>query len=101
MKIRYPVTALILIAITLLVIQKLFIFKLSYELYNLTINLLGLLSLICLGLIVYLILRNIFRAIKGAITGTPQGDSYRDEARRACEKVTPRRKQDITPPWEE
>lgn len=100
MKIRYPVTALILIAIALLVIQKLFIFKLSYELYNFTINLLGLLSLICLGLIVYLILRNIIRAIKGAVTGVPQGDSYRDEAQRACERITPKKNKDVTPPWE-
>lgn len=26
---------------------------------------------------------------------------YRDEARKACEKVTPKRKRDATPPWEE
>lgn len=26
---------------------------------------------------------------------------YRGEARKACEKVTPKRKQDTTPPWEE
>lgn len=30
-----------------------------------------------------------------------QSGSYSDEARRACEKVTPKRNKDITPPWEE
>lgn len=27
--------------------------------------------------------------------------NYKSEARRACEKVTPKRKQNTTPPWEE
>lgn len=29
-----------------------------------------------------------------------KGD-YKSEARRACEKVTPKRNKNITPPWEE
>ena len=39
--------------------------------------------------------------INGA--GTQTGASRKDytaEARNACEKVTPKRKQDVTPPWE-
>lgn len=54
-----------------------------------------------LGLIVYLIIRNIFRAIKGVVTGIPQGDNYRNEAQKACENVTSKRKQNTTPPWKE
>lgn len=42
-------------------------------------------------LIIYLIIRNVFRAIKGAVTGVPQGGDYQSEARRACEKVTPKK----------
>lgn len=41
-----------------------------------------------LGLIVYLIIRSIFRTLKGAVTKTPQNN------------VTPKQKQNVTPPWE-
>lgn len=99
MKIRYPVIISIALLITLVIING------SYMVINLRFrdmlnDILCILFLVCLGLIAYLIIRNIIRAIKGAVTGVPQGDGYRDEARRACEKVTPKRKQDITPPWE-
>ena len=88
MKIRYPVigiVAILIIANCLPIIDP---------------TILGILLFACLGLIAYLIIRNISRAIKGAVTGTPTGD-YRGEARKACEKVTPKRKQNVTPPWEE
>jgi len=42
----------------------------------------------------------IFRAVKGAVTGEPQNRDYRGEARKACEKVTPKKSKDATPPWE-
>lgn len=100
MKIRYPVTALVLIIITLTAMQTILLDTIPYRIYDFAINLLGILSLICICLIVYLIIRNIFRAIKGATTGVPQGASYRDKARRACEKVTPKKRKDTTPPWE-
>ena len=31
---------------------------------------------------------------------TSQSGNYSDEARRACEKVTPKKNKDTTPPWE-
>ncbi len=31
----------------------------------------------------------------------PKSGNYSEEARRACEKVTPKRSKDTTPPWEE
>lgn len=58
MKIRYPVIGIILI----LIIVTAFDTILPYEIRSV----LGLLSLICLGLIIYLIVRNISRAIVGA-----------------------------------
>lgn len=100
MKIRYPVTALVLIIITLTAMQTILLDTIPYRIYDFAINLLGILSLICVCLIAYLIVRNIFRAIKSAVTGVPQGANYRDEARRACEKVTPKKSKDTTPPWE-
>ena len=56
-----------------------------------------------IGLIAYLIIRSIFRAIKGAVTGMPQGGDYQKEARRACEKVTPKKAKQMQNnlPWEE
>lgn len=87
MKIRYPVIGIIIILILT-------------NCLPIAPNILGILLFVCLGLIVYLIIRNIFRAVKGAVTGIPQGGNYRDEARRACEKVTPKKNKDVTPPWE-
>lgn len=58
-------------------------------------------------IIIYLIVRAVWRAIKRftfEIIDRTNGISkpnYRDEAQQACEKVTPKRKQDVTPPWEE
>ena len=97
MKIRYPILGIVAI----LVIGTIARYTIGIETYKaIGQPIAAILFIACLGLIAYLIIRNIFRAIKGAVTGTPAGD-YRGEARRACEKVTPKRKQDVTPPWEE
>lgn len=100
MKIRYPVIISIALLITLVVINGSYM-VIDLRFRDMLNDILCILFLVCLGLIAYLILRNIFRAIKGAATGMPQGGNYQAEARRACEKVTPKRKQDVTPPWEE
>lgn len=97
MKIRYPVIALIVFTILAVIADELL---LSHPLHNITMPIIAIMILVCLGLIAYLIIRNIFRAIKGTATGAPQSGDYRDEARRACEKVTPKKSKDVTPPWE-
>ena len=97
MKIRYPIIAIVALIIAQIAIGNLQPYPVWFDTVSATIFIL---IVFCLGLIMYLIIRNIFRAIKGAVTGTPTGD-YRSEARRACEKVTPKRKQNVTPPWEQ
>lgn len=64
-------------------------------------------------LIIFLIIRSIIRAFKKFIfevidrtnNTAPRTNAsqtkYTYEARKACEKVTPKRKQDTKPPWEE
>ena len=65
-------------------------------------------------LIIFLVVRTIWRAIKRFIfelidhaNGTGTGASgaskkdYTREARNACEKVTPKKDKNATPPWEE
>lgn len=100
MKIRHAV----IISITLFIISAIILgggyLPIDYRTQEMLTSITGILWLVSLGLIAYLIIRNIFRAIKGAVTGIPQGDGYRDEARRACEKVTPKKNKDVTPPWE-
>lgn len=56
-------------------------------------------GLLCLlGAFVLVVVQGIVEIInKNKIS---QNGSYSDEARRACEKVTPKRKQDTMPPWE-
>lgn len=93
MKIRYPVIGAIIILVLLVGLESIIEPQIA--------SILGVLLLVCLGLIACLIIRNIFRAVKGAVAGEPQGSGYRDEARKACEKVTPKREQTTTPPWEE
>lgn len=97
MKIRYPIIAIIVLIITQIIIANLYPYPTWFDTASAIIFIL---IISCLGLIAYLIIRNIFRAIKGAVTEKPQNGDYRAEARRACEKVTPKRKQDVTPPWE-
>lgn len=69
----------------------------------------GALFVIGTCVIIYLIIRAIWRAIKrftfeiidrtnGAASRKPD---YRGEARKACEKVTPKQDKNATPPWEE
>ena len=93
MKIRYPIIAIVALIIAQIAIGNLQPYPVWFDTVSATIFIL---IVFCLGLIMYLIIRNIFRAV----TGTPAGD-YRGEARRACEKVTPKRKQNVTPPWEQ
>lgn len=100
MKIKHGIIIFVILFIGLIILGQGYL-PIDFQLQQMLTEIIGFLSLVNLSLIVYLILRNIFRAIKGAVTGVPQGDGYRTEARKACEKVTPKRKQDVTPPWEE
>ena len=73
----------------------------------------GLIWMIVWFLFIFLIIRGIWRAIKKFTFEiidhtkgtTPQTDAskakYTAEARKACEKVTPKRRRDETPPWEQ
>lgn len=91
MKIRHG----IIISITLFIVSAIILdggyLPIDHQLQEMLTRITGILWLASLGLIAYLIIRNIFRAIKGAVTGTPQGGDYQSEARRACEKVTPKK----------
>ena len=91
MKIRYGV----IISITLFIVSAIILnggyLPIGHQLQEILTRITGVLWLASLGLIVYLIIRSIFRAIKGTVTGVPQGGDYRSEAQRACEKITPRK----------
>lgn len=77
------------------------------------IALLTVISLILICIICFFIIRGIWRAIKRftfEVIDRANGTSpkinaskkgYTAEARKACEKVTPKQKQDTTPPWEQ
>ena len=91
MKIRHG----IIISIALFIISAIILngeyLPIDYQLQEMLTNITGILWLASLGLIAYLIIRSIFRTIKGAVTGTPQSGDYQSEARRACERVTHRK----------
>lgn len=101
MKIKHAV----IISVALFIISAIILngeyLPIDFQIQEMLTKITAVLWIISLGLIVYLIIRNIFRTIKGTVTGSPQGGDYQAEARRVFEKVTPRRKQDVTPPWEE
>lgn len=99
MKMKHAITIFIVLFIGLVILGQGYL-PIGFEIQEMLIDIVGILSLVSLGLIAYLIIRNIFRAIKGAITEVPQGEDYRREARRACEKATPKKNEDITPPRE-
>lgn len=70
MKIKYPIIAEIIMVIILISIQDI----MPYNTLRITItNTLGFLSLICPIYILYLIIRNIFRAIKSTTIKAPKG----------------------------
>lgn len=79
----------------------------SWQMITLIRMLGGLLFLIGFFVIVYFIIRAIWRAIKRFTfeiidhTNGAGRPNYRDEARRACGKATPKRDKNATPPWEE
>ena len=87
MKIRHGV----IISITLFIVSALILDKgylpINYELQEMLTNITGFLWLASIGLIIYLIIRSIFRSIKGTVTGAPQGNKAP--------------KQSTTPPWEQ
>lgn len=99
MKIRHAVIASIALFIATPIFSENY-FNLAPQIQQTLTTIVVCLWPISLGLIAYLIIRNIFRAVKNAVTGVPQGDGYRDEARRACERITPKKNKDVTPPWE-
>ena len=100
MKIRHGIILSVALFIGALILNNDYI-PIDFRLKQSIVIIVLMLWLVSLGLITYLIIRTIFRAIKGTVTGTPQSGDYRSEARRACESVTPKRKKDTTPPWEE
>jgi len=100
MKIKHAITIFIVLLIGLIMLGQGYL-PIDFQLRQILIDIIGILSLVSFGLIIYLIIHNIFRAVKGAVTGEPQNRDYRGEARKACEKVTPKREQNATPPWEE
>lgn len=65
MKIRYPVIAAIIAFTAMLILKPLKMTELGFEIYNIIANILLVLFFVCLGLIVYLVIRNTFRAITG------------------------------------
>ena len=96
----------------------------SWETTQTLISLTSLLFTIGIWVIIFLIIRAIWRAFKKFIFeaidrsngNAPRSDAgkqtytytystgkpkYTDEARRACEEVKPKRKRDEKPPWEE
>lgn len=99
MKIKHAVTIFVILLIGLVILGQGYL-PINFRIQEMLLDIIGILLFVSLGLIAYLIIRNIFRAIKGAVTGLPQGSDYRNEARKACEKVTPKKNKDITPPWE-
>ena len=96
MKIRYPIIICISLQLLVIIADHTGL----YGLYFLLQDIEGFAIILTFLYAVFVFVRYIFRAIKGAVTGTPAGD-YRGEAQRACEKVTPKRKQNVTPPWEQ
>ena len=79
----------------------------SHEMIQLICYLGGLLFLIGFFVILYFIIRAIWRAIKrftfeaiDRANGTNR-PNYQDEARRACGKAEPKQDKNATPPWEE
>lgn len=99
MKIRHGIIIFILLTIGLTIFGDDYL-PINFELNRLLTSITLILWIASIGLIIYLIVRNVFRAIKGAVTRVPQDRDYRSEAQRACEKVTPKQKQYTTPPWE-
>lgn len=99
MKIRYPIIASSVIIVATVIVNSSFS-PIPWQAQNAISEALGVLLLISIFITIFTIALNIFRAIKGAVTRIPQGDGYRDEARRACEKVKPKKNKDVTPPWE-
>lgn len=64
MKIRYPVIALIILLLIAAINENLLTVTDYYFLIN---DCIGILYIVCIGLIFYLIIRNIFRAIRNVI----------------------------------
>ena len=94
MKTRYPIIGIIAILIIGTIARN----TMGVETYKaIGQPIAAILFIACLGLVAYLIIRNIFRAI----TGTPAG-GYRGEARKACERVTPKKvkRNQENLPWE-
>lgn len=99
MKIRHGIIIFILLTIGLTILDEPYL-QIDFGLKQLLTNIILILWFASLGLIAYLIIRTIFRTIKGAVTGTPQGADYRREAQRA---ITPKKAKQTQNkvPWEE
>ncbi len=79
----------------------------SWQMITLIRILGGLLFLVGFFVILYFIIRTIWRAIKRFTfeiidrTNSTSRPNYQDEARRACGKTAPKRDKTAAPPWEE
>lgn len=90
MKIRHGIIFFIVLTIALTIFGDNYL-PIDFKLNQLLTNIFLILWLASIGLIAYLIIKSIFRTIKGNVAKAPQGGDYQSEARRACEKVTPKK----------
>lgn len=88
MKIRYPVIGIILV----LVIMPFYGYLQgeNLKLFNAISAILAILFLICFVLLIYLLLRNLFRAIKGQVTKQARSGAEADILRSEVERLSKR-----------
>lgn len=94
MKLRYPILVCIALHILIIITDHIDATELSFLLQDIE-------GPVILLTLVFALYKGITTILQKSKTKEPQSDNYRTEARRACEKVTPKWKQDTTPPWEE
>lgn len=91
MKLRYPIIICIILHLLVIISD----YMGPHRLYFLLQDIEGFAIIITLLYAIYVFIKYIFRTIKGSATEVPQSGDYRSEARRACEKITPKKaKQD-------
>ena len=86
MKIRHGIIISITLFIGIIILDEMYL-PIDFRLNQLLIKILTILWLVSLGLIAYLIVRSVFRAIKGTVTKAAQNKEAQ--------------KQSTTPPWEQ
>jgi len=111
MKVRSPIIGIIILQITLVILDSFSSSFANFRLYEALTSILGILILVLIGLMIYLIIRNIFRAIQTIITkgGTKNQTSRKlqnidralDEIESTLDAMTEAGQEDgkITPIW--